>query len=217
MRLISLKRGAVVAAALALLVAHATPASANTVSLEVTSGTLTVAGNSFDLTPEAGNEPPCEEKVDDVEATFDANGTWTMTGSTWSFYYQLGTPPSGQWYQFDFQLLAANGTWSGASSPYTLTSTAPNNVIVRATIYRVATGNCEKDDVACVLFARAVVTGGSTFTGTLPTAVAGDFATINMATNVAGGSNLNVASCSAPFVSFAGQSATVTGMVLTML
>jgi len=235
------KRGSVaLATALCLFLALATPASANTVSLTIKGGSLTAAGNTFTLGTTVG-DPPCDEKVDDLKAESLGNvnsGTVRLFGPTipvpppavlphaWSSMFQLGTPPSGQWYQADFFILnqtvpqftytlAAAGppTWT-----YNVASIAPNHLIIQVRIFRIGPpeGDCEKTELACIINVRMSLTGTlesttamPTFTPTTPTPPAG-------AVTVSGASvgNMTVASCSAPFTSWNGQPASVTNLAL---
>jgi hypothetical protein len=214
MRLISAKKGALaIAAALTMFLALGTPASANTVAVTITGGTLTAAGNTFGLAPGSNpNTPPCAEKPDNLNVTFNAGGTGSIAG-TWSSMFQLGTPPSGQWYQADFQVLAGNFTWTqtGAGPPTwtaSVASAAPNHLIIRATISRIPP--CDKTDVVCIITVKLTFTGTATSTTAWPTYTPGGI-TIN-GSSVA--PHISVASCSAPFASWAGQTASVTGMTL---
>jgi hypothetical protein len=211
MRLISAKKGAVViAAALTMFLALGTPASANTVAVTITGGSLTAAGNTFDLAPGGGNTPPCDEKADALNATFNAGGTGSITGS-WSSMFQLGTPPSGQFYQADFTVLAGAFTWTLTSAgpptwTYSVASTAPNHLIIRANIYRIASGSCAKTDLACTITVKLSFTGTVTSTTALPTYTPGSI-TITAASV---SPHIAVASCSAPFASWSGQTASAT-------
>ncbi|HMJ77538.1 MAG TPA: hypothetical protein VK507_16285 [Iamia sp.] len=224
------KRGSVaLATALCLFLALATPASANTVSLTITGGTLTAAGNTFPLGPGGGNPPPCPEKADNLKVEVLGNefaGTVRFFGPSapptpvppaWSSMFQLGTPPTGQWYQADYFILnqttpqvtyavttAGPPTWI-----YNVASFGPNHIILQARIYRIATDDCAKDDLACVVNVRIAFTGTLTSTTDLDTFTLGGI-------TISGASvgNMTVASCSAPFASWAGQPASVTGMTL---
>lgn len=222
MRVVSLKKGAVaIAAALGLFLAFASPASANTVGVEITGGSLTAAGNTFDLTPGSGGTPPCPEKADNINATFtgtSASGTWSLTGATWSSFFQLGTPPSGPWYQADFSIVSGNGTYAatGGSPAFSLSSTGPNHLIAQVRVYQVDSGGtCAKDLLKCTITVRLQLTAGSSYVqNSLPTAVTGDDAVIN-ASSIS--PHISVSGCSAPFVSWAGQTATLNGLALQVL
>jgi len=217
------KRGVVaLATALCLFLVLATPASANTVSLTITGGTLTAAGNTFNLAPGGGGggTPPCDEKADTLQAEFLGNvnaGTIRLFGG-WSSMFQLGTPPSGQWYQADFTISnSANPQFTyaltAAGPPtwfYNVASIAPLHLIIRADIYRIAAGDCAKDDLACTVNVRVSFTGTLQSASALPTYTPGS-ATLN-GTSVG---NMTVANCSAPFASWNGQPASVSGMTLT--
>jgi hypothetical protein len=223
MRATSIRKGTVaLAAVLGLLVVLASPASANTKNLEVTGGTLTSAGQTFDLDPEPDpdNPAPCEEKTDTLNVTFNGtagSGTWSLAGG-WSSQFQLGTPPSGAWYQADFSILASAGSYtaSGGGPPYTysLASTATTHVIFQVQIYAIAPDHCAKDMRLCVLTVRMSFTGSMTSAAQMPTATAGDTATLS-GSSVA--PHISVTNCSAPFTAFGGQTATVTSLGLLVL
>jgi len=223
------KRGSVaLATALCLFLALATPASANTVALTITGGSLTAAGNTFSLGGTVGT-PPCTEKPDNLQAEFLGNanaGTIRLFGpsapptpvpAAWSSMFQLGTPPTGQWYQADFFILNQtvpqfNYTLTAAGPPtwtYNVASIAPNHLILQVRINRIATDDCVKDDLACIVNVRMSLTGTLTSTTALNTFTPGGI-------TVSGASvgNMTVASCSAPFASWAGQPASVTGLTL---
>jgi len=223
------KRGSVaLATALCLFLALATPASANTVSLTITGGTLTAAGNTFSLSGTVGT-PPCIEKPDNLQAEVlgDVNsGTVRLFGPSapptpvppaWSSMFQLGTPPTGQWYQADFLIANQTATQfsyalSSAGPPtwtYNVGSTAPNHLILQARIYRIGPGDCVKDDLACIVNVRMALTGTLTSTTALPTLTTG-----GVTLSGASVGNMTVASCSAPFASWAGQTASVAGLTL---
>ncbi|HEV7721148.1 MAG TPA: hypothetical protein VGO60_07675 [Iamia sp.] len=216
MRATPLKKAAVaVAAALGLLVTAAMPASATTVGLELDSGTVTVAGNTFDVGDGPIGTPPCEIPEDTVTGTANANGTWSITGG-WKAMLQLGTPPSGSWYQFDYSILAGAGTWvqTSAGPPVlsSLASTAPNHVILQVRVYELDEG-CEKDVVKCIATMRMTFTGQATTASPLPTLTTGDTLVLNGSTLPP---HVSTASCSAPFASFSGQTATATGLTLSV-
>jgi len=209
------KRGAVaLASALCLFLVLATPASANTVSVAVTGGSLTAAGNTFDLGPN-GPAGPCEDKADTLQAEFGATSIRLFGG--WSSQFQLGTPPSGQWYQADFSISnpATAQFTAGLSSAgpptwtYNVATVAPLHLIIKVDIYRIGTDDCVKDDLACTVNVRMSFTGTLTSTTALATYTPGG-ATLNGASV----GNMTVANCSAPFASWAGQSASVSGMTL---
>jgi hypothetical protein len=215
MHLTSAKKGAMaVAMALTMFLAMATPASANTVNLTITGGTLTAAGNTFGLAPGSNpNTPPCTVPASGPTATFNAGGTGVL-GGTWKSTFQLGTPPTGQWYQADFSVLAGAFTWTqtGAGPPtwtYSIASAAPNHFIFRVVISRIPP--CDKSDVVCTLTVKMTATGTVTSTTALPTYTPGSI-TIN-ATSVA--PHISVSGCSAPFASWAGQTASIAGLTLT--
>jgi hypothetical protein len=197
------------AAALSLFLLAATPASANTVAVTITGGTLTAAGNTFGLAPGSNpNTPPCAEKADALNVTWNVGTTGQVTGA-WSSMFQLGTPPSGQWYQADFGVLAGNFTWAQtAIGPPTwtssMTSAGPNHLILRINIYRIP--SCAKTDLACTITVKFTFTGTATSSTVWPTYTPGSI-TIN-ASSVA--PHIAVASCSAPFASWAGQTASAT-------
>ncbi|HEV7723169.1 MAG TPA: hypothetical protein VGO60_17895 [Iamia sp.] len=191
-----------VATTLALLLVHSSPASASTVPVQI-GGWATAAGNVIELNPGGGAEtPPCSEKFDSTSFTASSPGTWTLTGS-FSRFFQLGWPPSGQWYQADFLILSASGTYSGSSPSYFLATGAPNHMVFRIRMYLVGAGHCEKDNLACTITSRVV--GQGHFDGTLPSPSAGHIGYISAASNNAGGNNMVVSGCTAPFVSWAGQ------------
>jgi len=193
--------------ALGLLVLSAPPAGANTVSVEETGGTYTAAGNVFDLTPGSGGAPPCPGKPSTQSLTGQTLMRWFVGGTT-TRYFQLGTPPSGQWYQEDIQYLTWSGTYSGAGPTYALSGT----FVERKRYYAVPP--CNKTAGVCVVTTPFTILGTSTYNGSLPTAVTGDTFTIN-ATSTA--PHMSVSSCSAPFVSWAGQTASYTGWSFQVL
>jgi hypothetical protein len=225
------KRGAVaVATALCLFLVLASPASANPYPLTVVGGSLTAAGNTFNLAAGGGGgggTPPCSSKASTLQVAIAGNansGTFTISGG-WSSQFQLGTPPSGQWYQADFSVAGGgNGTYSlNAAGPpnwtYNVSTTGATHVIFQVRIYRVP--NCDKSDLACIITVRMSFTGTLTSTAALPTYTPP--AAPTPPTPDPGGINLNgasiaphiaVASCSAPFVSWAGQTASATGLAL---
>lgn len=216
MRLLSARKAAVaIATVVAMFAVFASPASAaGPFPIDVTGGTLVAAGNTFDLTPGSGEIPPCPDKDSTLVLNTDtpAVGSWTVTGGFTSFF-QLGTPPSGPWYQADF-IVNGRGTYSGSAPSYTLTTSATPHLTFQVRIYEVdgPVGNCTKNLLRCVIAGRAVGTG--TYNGTLPSSATGDTAVFNAATNNPGGLNMVTSSCAAPFVSWNGQSAVLTGLTM---
>jgi len=208
------------ASALALLAVLASPASAVSVDMEVGGGTLVVAGNTFDLTPGpgGGEESPCADNPNTLALNTDtpSAGRWTVTGG-FSVSFRLGTPPAGPWYKADI-IINGSGTYSGSAPTYTLATASPNHLTFQVRLYEVGVGDCAKDasNLKCIVAGRAVSTSG-TFSGTLPSPSVGDSATVSGSTNVAGGLALVTSSCSAPFVSWNGQHATLTGLVLNVV
>jgi hypothetical protein len=231
MRLTRLNKGVVATAtALCLFLALAAPASANPYPLTVTGGTLTVAGNTFNLGP--GAPGPCPAKPSTLQALLipdnpsppappgtSPTGLIQVTGG-WSSQFQLGTPPSGQWYQADFTILPAPpapppapqlryGPLTVAGPPiWTYPIVTVNPIIFQARVYRIP--SCDKTDLACIITVRM------TFTGTINSATplmpyTPGWVTLN-GTSVA--PHIVVASCSAPFVAWAGQTATIAGLTL---
>jgi len=187
------------------IVGWSPPASAATVDLDVSAATITIAGNTFSLNDTGG---PCP-KADTLQLVTDSPsaGQLTLTGG-WTSVLRLGTPPSGPWYQIDVSVLTGTMSYSGGPSSYAVATVAPNHLILRMDIYEVGEGDCAKDDRKCVLHGRFVSTTG-TYTGALPAAASGDTLSLSAATNVAGGLNMVVSTCNAPWVSWAGQSATL--------
>jgi len=209
------------AAALTLLAVLASPSSAVSVDMEVGGGSLVVAGNTFDLTPGGGGggeDPPCPDNPNTLALNTDtpSAGRWTVTGG-FSVQFRLGTPPSGPWYKADITIIGS-GTFTGASSPYTLATASPNHITFQVRLYEVGVDDCAKDssNLKCVIAGRAASTSGS-FVGTLPSPSVGDAATVSGSTSVPGGLPLAASSCSAPFVAWHGQHATLTGLVLNVV
>ena len=206
MRLIPAKRGAVaLAAALSVVLLLATPAAANTVPLNMATGVISIAGNVFDLTTPG----PCPEKPDTVAATFNAGGTWSIAGG-WSSQFQLGTPPSGQWYQADFTILLNTGntyTFVSGGPPwtYSVATTGANHVIFQMRIYRIAPGSCVKTDLACIITFRMSFTGTLTSTTALPTYTPGGMTLNGTLVGTSSGSM-----CTPPFTPWPGQPISLT-------
>ncbi|HMJ74739.1 MAG TPA: hypothetical protein VK507_02145 [Iamia sp.] len=214
MRLNPVTKGAVaVATALCLFLALATPASANPFPLTITAGTVTAAGNNFH-----GHGPgPCTLKSS-LQVAFPpvtAAGTTRLSGG-WSTNFQLGTPPSGQWYQGDFSILNAGTAQltyalSSAGPPtwsYNLATIAANRPILQLRIYRVPT--CDKTDLACIVNVMLSYTGTLTSATALPFYAPGGI-TLNGASVAP---HMMVASCNPPFTSWAGQTMTFTGWTM---
>jgi hypothetical protein len=208
------RTAATIAAALSLiLILPAPPASAITVGL--TGGTFTGAGNSFSLLTPAG--APCSQKPSNLDITFTGNatnGTWSLTGG-FSTQFQLGTPPAGQWYQADFTFLSGSGTYAqnSAGPPtwgYTLTSSAPNHVILRLRIYEVTP--CDKSVLKCIITVRMSFGGPMTTTAALPGYVPGSIDPLDGFSQ--GPAHMATSSCSAPFTAWGGQTASIIGMGL---
>ena len=191
----------VVATVVAVVAGLAGPAWAVTVNVEATGGTLAPGppfGGPFELGPGAG-WPPCEAKPTTLRLATDtpAVGRWTLTGG-FTRFFQTGTPPAGPWYQVDYEVLSGTGTYAGSAAPYVLATSAPYHLFLRLRIYNVGDGDtCAKDALACTLHGRWVATSGP-YSGTLPSSASGDVATLSLATNTAGGLNLNVSSCWRP-------------------
>lgn len=208
--------------ALALLAGLASPAWAASVTMEVSGGTLVVAGNTFDLTPGGGGgggeEPPCAANPTTLALNTDTPsvGRWTVTGG-FSVSFRLGNPPSGPWYKADI-VISGSGTYAGSAPTYTLATAAPTHLTFQVRLYEVGTDDCAKDaaNLRCIIAGRAASTAGS-FTGTLPTPSPGHSATVSGATNAPGGLALVTSSCSAPFVAWNGQHATLTGLGLVVV
>jgi hypothetical protein len=202
------KRALAVAAALSMVLLPAPPASANTVAVTTTGGTLTLAGNIFDLTPGGGGTPPCSEKADAQTITFNAGGTGTRAG-TESTMFQL----AGQWYQADYTILTGAFIWTttGTGPPTwtaTMVSAAPNHLIWQARVYQIP--SCAKTDLACVMTVKMTWNATVTSPTALPTYTPGGI-TLNAASVAP---HIAVASCSAPFPSWAGQAASISGLTL---
>ncbi|HMJ76884.1 MAG TPA: hypothetical protein VK507_12980 [Iamia sp.] len=214
---------AAVATALCLLLTLATPAAANPYPLAVAGGTFGSGWFAIPLVP--AGPGPCAAKPSTLAVTFagDAtSGTFMLTGG-WSSQYQLGTPPSGQWYQADFAVVhippapIPQGAYRWDNPPpfppapppylYGLTTAGPNHVILQIRISRIP--SCEKTDLACILTMRMSFTGTVTSSTQLPTYTPGGI-TLNGTTV----GTVNVASCSAPWASWAGQVGTINGMTL---
>jgi hypothetical protein len=203
------KRALAVAAALSMVLLLATPASANTVSLTITGGTfngISLGGYTF--------PPPCSPKPDLLQATFNAGGTGSLSGG-WSRMFQIGgNPPSNQWYQADFSILVGNLTWAlSLSGPpvwtYSLASAGPNHLILRANIYRIP--SCDKTDLACIVTMKMTFTGAVSTTTALPTATLVGVATLNAASVAP---HMIVSGCSAPFLAWSGQPASIVNMTM---
>ncbi|HEV7723199.1 MAG TPA: hypothetical protein VGO60_18045 [Iamia sp.] len=184
------------------IVGWSPPASAATADLDVTAATITIAGNTFSLKDTGG---PCP-KADTLQLVTDSPsaGRLTLTGG-WTTAFRWGNPPAGQWYQIDISVLTGTIAYSGGPSTYALATVAPNHLILRMDVYEVAEGDCVKDDVACVLHVKLSSTG--TYTGTLPAAATGDTLSLPAAMSVA--PHVAVSSCKAPWVSWAGQTASL--------
>jgi hypothetical protein len=212
MRLSSAKKGTLaIAATLSLVLLSAPPASASTVAVTITSGTLTAAGNTFDLAPGGGNPPPCSAKSGTLSLTTNFGGTASLTGA-WSTMFQLGAPPQGQFYQADFTILTGAMTWATVTSgppvwTYAVASSAPNHIIFQARIYRIASGSCAKTDLGCIITVKVNSIGDLESYTALPTYTPGSIM-LNVSSVAP---HMSVLSCSAPFVSWAGQ--TVTGSI----
>lgn len=211
------------ASALALLAVLATPSAAVSVDVEVGGGTLVVAGNTFDLTPGGGGggggeDPPCADNPNTLALNTDtpSAGRWTVTGA-FSVQFRLGTPPSDPWYKADITIIGS-GTYTGGGSPYTLATAAPNHITFQVRLYEVGANDCAKDssNLKCVIAGRAASTSG-TFVGALPTPAVGNTATVSGSTSAPGGLPMAASSCSAPFVSWHGQHATLSSLVLTVV
>jgi hypothetical protein len=193
------------AAALSMIPLLATPAAANTVPLNMGSGVISIAGNVFDMTPGSGSGP-CTEKPDTVAATFNAGGTWSIAGG-WSSQFQLGTPPSGPWYQADFAiLLNAGNTYTPAAGPpftYSVATTGPNHVIFQMRIYQIP--SCDKSDLACIVTFRMSFTGTLTSSTALPTYTPGGMTLNGTLVGTSSGSM-----CRPPFTPWPGQPISMT-------
>jgi len=205
-------------ATMVALVAMAPPASAATVGLEATGGTLIPSGGPifgiyYDFGP-ADEEAPCAKPSSlQLDTDSPAAGQWALSGTTTQLL-RLGTPPAGPWYQLDHTIMGT-GTYSGTTSPYSLATTAPWRLTFLTRVYELDAG-CEKDVQKCVIAARVVVTSGS-YTGTLPASASGDTMTFSGSTNIAGGLAFNTSSCAAPWVAFNGQHATLTNLTLEVV
>ncbi|HMJ75109.1 MAG TPA: hypothetical protein VK507_04005 [Iamia sp.] len=215
MRTTPLTKAAVaITVVLGLLMAGAVPASADTAGLELDSGSLTIAGNTYQVGDGPPSPPPCEIPEDTVAGTANANGTWSITGG-WKAMLQLGSPPVGTWYQFDYSILVGAGTWvqtsAGPPALSTLVSTGPTHVILQARVYALDEG-CEKDDLRCIANMRVSFTGQATTASPLPTLTTGDTLVLSGATV----GNVVTSSCSAPFSSLNGQPATVNGLTFSV-
>jgi hypothetical protein len=184
------------------IVGWSPPASAATTDLDVAAVTMTVAGNQIPLDDPGG---PCP-KADTLQLVTDSPsaGRLTLTGG-WTSVLRLGTPPSGPWYQIDVSVLAGTLSYSGGPSTYALATVAPNHLILRIDIYEVGVGDCAKDDLECRLTARFLSTSG-TYTGTLPATATGDTLSLTASTAAP---HLFAATCSAPWVAWSGQPATL--------
>ncbi|HMJ74775.1 MAG TPA: hypothetical protein VK507_02325, partial [Iamia sp.] len=107
--------------------------------------------------------------------------------------------------QFTTTLVAAGPpTWS-----YNVATIAPNHLILQLRIYRIGADDCQKDDLACIVNVRLSTTGTLTSTTALPNYTPG-----GMTFNGASVGNMTVASCSAPFASWAGQPMSVTAWTM---
>lgn len=209
------------ATAAVLLAVSVSPAAAVTVDVEATGGTLLPGapfGRPFELGPDDGTAP-CEDKPTTLQLATDTPGAgqWTVTGG-FTRFLRLGNPPTGPWYQVDYEVLAGTGTYSGSGSPYTLATSGPGHLILRMRIYAVDSdgGTCAKDRLLCTVLGRWVSTSGS-FTGTLPSPAIGDVATLSLTTSTTGGLNLAAMQCSAPWTALNRQVSTITGLTLEVV
>jgi len=184
--------------ALGLFVALAAPASANPYSLSITGASTTAPGTWFELDMEAPG--PCTSKASTLQALVagdSTTGTIKISGG-WSTQFQLGNPPSGQWYQADFvvanqppQVTYALGTpWD-----YNLTTAGPNHVILQMRIYRIP--SCAKTDLNCIFTMRVSITGTLSSSTALPTYTPGG---ITLTGSSVPPQHMVESSCSAPWV-----------------
>jgi len=232
------KLAVAVATTLALCFAlSAAPApAAGPFNIEVTGGTLTAAGNAFDLTPGSGGTPPCPGPLDPPKVSTlafrtdtPAAGQWTVTGM-FSTFFQLGTPPAGPWYQADITINAL-GTYTAKAPPnppdYNLATIAganppnpPNSphLTFQARIYEIGTGDCAKDasNLKCIIAGRTAGTG--TYTGTLPNAAVNDTALLNVNSQPSPpGLNMVTSSCAAPFNMWGGQPVSIANLGMKVI
>lgn len=226
--------------AVTFLIGVGTPASAlGPFTSEIQGGTLDTAVGQFSLVPGSQGLPPCVDgsgnpfdpsKPDNLYFYTDADaaptagpGRWSVNGlkapappttnpvATFTTFFRLGTPPSGPWYQADFQV-RADGTYA-LTAPNTYNLTGTLTFSVRIYELNTATPLCPKNTLRCIVNGRFGITTG-TYNGTLPASAVGDTAVINASTAAAGGLSLVTASCVAPFTALNGTTATLTGLTL---
>lgn len=131
---------AAVSTVVALLLALAAPAAADTRNADVGGGTLVTAGGSFSLAP--GGTVPCPQKPSTLGVTTAGNaitGTWSVGGT---FSRQIQVPAgSGSWYQVDFTVTqaAAGGYTISSVGPPTWTYGLTGQLIVQMDVHSIGT------------------------------------------------------------------------------
>lgn len=207
--------GAVALAIVVVVLSAAAPASAATVGVEATGGTLGPGPDPwwipppFEFAPD--EDPPCPPKPSTLTLATDvpAAGQWELSGTT-SRFMQLGG--SGPHYQIDHTVLG-RGTYSGTTSPYSTATTGTTHLIVQTRIYMVDQ-DCDKDDLKCIVTTRVVGTG--TYAGTLPATSPGDTMTLAGSSNRPGGIGFIAQQCSAPWVAMNGVQAYLNGFTVVV-
>ncbi|HMJ78573.1 MAG TPA: hypothetical protein VK507_21495 [Iamia sp.] len=200
---------AAIAVALVVIVGSAAPAAATGPHpLDVPGAQMVMAGLTIDTLPGDQGTPPCTQPADSLNlfAYGPPASRWTMSGG-FSELFQLGNPPSGAWYQADFSILSALGTYAaGGPANYLFNSSGPNHVTMQVRIYAIPP--CDRSVLRCVISMRMVMLNGY-YTGTLPAVASGNQLSFTLTTNFTGGTPMSVSSCSAPFVSWGGQHASM--------
>jgi hypothetical protein len=162
----------VATAAVALLIATATPAAANgPFPIDVVAGSFNSVFGTFDLTPGSQGSPPCTEKPTTLAMTFDGtagSGTWTISG-TKSRQRQIPAGlPTADWYQIDVTYLSppSGGAYAAVGSPPP-TDTLTGQMIIRIDLYRIGPAqnpNCAKTIPVCRITGLYTISSG-TFVG----------------------------------------------------
>lgn len=189
-----LRRGLIaVATALTVLAVLASPASAATATIETVDATqvttFTIGSQTFTIPGDEGADDGCTEELppQGITVNFPSAGNWTASGSI-KGRFKLDPPNDAQLWQADMTLTSASGTYSSPGpTGYThaLASSAPNHIIITATIHPLTEPGCEKGVPVCTLRTRVLLTSGSGIDNP-PSSTTGDEAKLNFSSNPGG-------------------------------
>ncbi|HMJ77649.1 MAG TPA: hypothetical protein VK507_16840 [Iamia sp.] len=144
-----------------LAVGLTAPASAVSTPVEVIGDTWDAATESFDLDPDMN--APCPETASDLLLS-SVPGFPDRLRLTGGFSQQEQIGGSGPWYQFDFDVVAADFSLTLVTLiplKFNVASVGTNHVIFLIRIYAIGESDCERDDLLCTLAVKMTTVAGT--------------------------------------------------------